>query len=100
MLPFILRALCKNFSTPEDGNVCLILHIFVISALVTSPFSFFQAFDARIRFQTIDEVIGTTDRHIREVPKTPPPGGIGQHPELWKKVIEQAGDYFEGLQKN
>lgn len=50
-----------------------------------------------IRFETIDEVVATADRCMREAILSRSTGGIRQLPERWNRVIESAGDYFEGF---
>ena len=50
-----------------------------------------------VRFGSLEEVITTADRCIRQAFLSNPTGGIQKLPERWNRVIESAGDYFEGF---
>jgi histone-lysine N-methyltransferase SETMAR len=50
-----------------------------------------------IRFESLEAVVASADRCIRDVVISKPTGGIQQLPDRWNRVIESAGDYFEGF---
>lgn len=63
-------------------------------------FHLFPAFKRQmrgVRFESLEAVITTADRCIRQAFLGSPTGGIQKLPERWERVIEAAGDYFEGF---
>ena len=49
-----------------------------------------------IRFRTVPEILQAVDRSIRTINTKGAAKGILRLPNLWQRVVHNAGDYIEG----
>ena len=50
-----------------------------------------------IRFWTVPKILQAVDRSIRNINRTGAATGILRLPHRWQRVVDNAGDYIEGL---
>ena len=52
-----------------------------------------------IRYKTVPDILQAVGRSVRNIDRTGTATGIWRLPHRWQRVVDNAGDYVEGLQK-
>ena len=50
-----------------------------------------------IRFQTVPDILQVVEQSMRNIDRTETATGIRRLPHRWQQVVDNAGDYIEGL---